>query len=217
MSKPASLQNSPTWNDGSARFEAGQKDVPDVAYIAAILDDLAARLAVDKKKIYVAGMSNGGSMAFRVGAELSDRIAAIAVVAGALWVSPDLSYPVSLCYVTGTADPLNPLDGGTPNWAGTPIGGRAKPPVSTEVAAWANALGCSAGSKAIYDRDGVKGLSYAPCKTNSDVVLYTIEGMGHYWPGATGQYLPEGIIGKKVNTIFANDLIWDFFAAHPRR
>lgn len=216
-SKPASWQNPPIWNDGSARYEAGEKDVPDAAYMGAILDDLTGRFAIDPNRIYVAGMSNGGSMAFRIGVEFSDHVAAIAVVAGALWVEPILLNPVSLCYITGTDDPLNPMEGGMPKMAGTAVGGREKPPVEVNVIKWAKALGCSPEPKVIYDRDGVKGVSYAPCSKDSEAVLYTIEGMGHHWPGGIGVYLPEQYIGKKVDTVTANDIIWDFFAGHPRR
>jgi len=216
-SKPASLQNPPIWNDGSTRYEAGEKDVPDVAYIGAIIDDLTSRFAVDINRIYVAGFSNGGSMTFRIGVELSGRVAAIAVVAGALWVEPTLSAPVSLCYITGTDDPLNPLEGGMPKMAGTAVGGREKPPVEVNVVKWAKVLGCSQESKVFYDKDGVKGISYAPCSNDSEVVLYTIEGGGHHWPGGVGEYLPEQYIGKKVDTLNANEVIWDFFSRHSKK
>jgi len=43
-------------------------------------------LAVDRRRLYATGFSNGASMAFRVGSELSARFAAIAPFAGALWI-----------------------------------------------------------------------------------------------------------------------------------
>ena len=42
------------------------------------------------------------------------------------------------------------------------------------------------------------------------VILYTIDGGGHTWPGGL-QYLPERIIGKTSKDLDANQLIWDFF------
>ena len=112
--KPSSFARNPQlWNDGSERFYHGQNRVDDVGFLNAMLDDLSARFALDRRRVFVAGFSNGASMAFRVGAELSGRIAAIAPVAGAGWAdSVKLERPVSMCYITGTADPLNLIEGG---------------------------------------------------------------------------------------------------------
>jgi len=95
------------------------------------------------------------------------------------------------------------------------VGGRAKPPVKVSVEKWVNALGCSAEPRVIYDKEGVKGYAYS-CDRNSTVVYYTIEGMGHHWPGSSGTYLPESYIGRKVDTIKANDFIWDFLASQKK-
>jgi polyhydroxybutyrate depolymerase len=47
------------------------------------------------------------------------------------------------------------------------------------------------------------------------VVLYTIEGGGHTWPGGW-QYYPEERIGKTCRDINASELMWEFFARHRR-
>ena len=54
----------------------------DVAWFTALLDELAATLCIDTERIYVAGFSNGAMMASVLACELSERIAAIAPVAG---------------------------------------------------------------------------------------------------------------------------------------
>ncbi len=117
--KPSQFRlNGQIWNDGSGRFHAGRRKTPDVAFVNAMIDDLAARFNVDPRRVYATGFSNGASMAFRVGIELSTRLAAVAPVAGALWIEqPRLERPVSLFYITGDADPLNPLEGGAPRLA----------------------------------------------------------------------------------------------------
>jgi polyhydroxybutyrate depolymerase len=77
--QPSSFARNPQlWNDGSDRFYPGQKAPDDVRFIAAMFDDLSARFSVDEQRVFVTGFFNGASMSFRVGAELSDRIAAIA-------------------------------------------------------------------------------------------------------------------------------------------
>jgi polyhydroxybutyrate depolymerase len=108
-SRPARFRDNPqTWNDGSGRFNVGaaERKVDDIGFVRA--------LPVDSQRIFVTGFSNGASMTFKIGRELADRVAAIAPVAGADWAadSPNLARPISLLYITGTADPLNPIDGG---------------------------------------------------------------------------------------------------------
>ncbi|HWP13803.1 MAG TPA: PHB depolymerase family esterase [Ramlibacter sp.] len=143
--RPGSFAGNPRlWNDGSDRFYAGQEIPDDVGFIAAMLDDLSARFAVDARRIFVTGFSNGASMSFRVGAQMADRIAAIAPVAGALWFDPPMfKHPVSMCYVTGTADPLNLIEGGVPklaSGAADKVRAKPKPPVRDSILGWAQAL-----------------------------------------------------------------------------
>ena len=66
------------WNAGMGRLQAGKKQPDDVAFIGKVLDDLATVANVDSKRVYATGISNGGMMCYRLAAELSDRIAAIA-------------------------------------------------------------------------------------------------------------------------------------------
>src|SRR5688572_29721389 len=71
-----------TWNSGGLRL--GARGADDVAFIRKMLDDLAGVAAIDSKRVFATGMSNGGMMSYRLAAELSDRIAAIAPVAGTM-------------------------------------------------------------------------------------------------------------------------------------
>ena len=214
-SRPASfLSNPPIWNDGSGRGHAGRGNVDDIGFVGSVIEDLIARFPVDEKRIYVTGFSNGASMAFRAGVELSGRIAAIAPVSGILWLRDSKpERPVPMLYIIGTQDPFNPLEGGdvkTP-WGRT----EKKPPIRESILAWAKMLDCSLEPKVVYDQDGVKALSYGPGKGGAGVLFYTIEGMGHAWPGGK-QVLSEKIAGKGSDKVKAVDVIWDFFKARSR-
>jgi polyhydroxybutyrate depolymerase len=195
-SKPANFRHNPqTWNDGSGRFRT---HVDDVRFIGKLIEDLKARFHIDSKRIFATGFSNGASMTYRVGIELSNTVAAIAPVAGALWIeNPMPQRPVPLLYITGTQDPLNPIDGGIPRLAigGRGLGGRSKPPVEKQIKKWARMLHCSKQPKVIHDRDGVIGINYSSCDNESEVIFYTIDGMGHTWPGGFS-ILPEAWVGK---------------------
>ena len=212
--------NGQTWNDGSGRFHAGERNVPDVAFVRALLDDLDARFAVDGRRIYATGFSNGASMAFRVGVDLAARFAAVAPFAGTLWLKqPKLDQPVSLYYITGDADPLNPFEGGTPQFA---TGGasrdmhlQAKPPAREFVAAWARALGCESEPKPAARVPGVTTVVYGGGRDGAEVLFTIIHEQGHIWPGGANQ-LPESMVGKPTDALKATDAIWSFFKSHAR-
>jgi polyhydroxybutyrate depolymerase len=213
-------KNPQLWNDGSERFYSGQKAVDDVGFLNAILDDLLARYTVDQRRIYVVGFSNGASMSFRIGAELSERIAAIAPVAGALWVEPPtLNHPVAMIYITGTADPLNLIEGGVPKLAtgsSDKVRAKAKPPVRDSILKWAKMLGCPATPRNTSEASGVHTESYGPGRDDAEVVYITVEGLGHNWAGGKS-LLPEFMVGKLSDKIRATDVIWEFFQKHPKK
>jgi polyhydroxybutyrate depolymerase len=215
--RPSSFARNPQlWNDGSDRFYPDQKAVDDVGFINAMLDDLSARFAaVDARRVFVTGFSNGASMTFRVGAELSHRIAAIAPVAGALWVEPlTLKRPIPMGYITGTADPLNLIEGGVPKLASVAsdsVRAKPKPPVRDSILKWAKALGCPATPVSESDANGVHTETY--CSSRAEVVYITVDGLGHTWAGGKS-LLPERMVGKTSDKIKATDVIWDFFLKH---
>src|SRR5436190_544231 len=100
------------WNSGGLRGKALNEKFDDVAFTTKILDDLATVASVDPKRIYATGISNGGMMCYRLASELSDRIAAIAPVAGTMAVpEPKLKRPVPVLHFHGTADKLVPYTG----------------------------------------------------------------------------------------------------------
>lgn len=222
MAIPAKLgRNNPTWNDGSGRFHSGEQKTPDVAFIAALLDHLETKVAVDKQRVFATGFSNGASMAFRVGIELSDRFAAIAPVSGALWIAePKAAKSVSLLYITGTKDPFNPIEGGVPKKADGSVfkdsPDKSKPPASENVAKWVELLGCAADSKPITGTPaGITTVVHRGGRDGTEVIFTTIEGHGHIWPGGRN-LLPEFIVGKPTSRLSATDTIWEFFKSHPK-
>jgi polyhydroxybutyrate depolymerase len=57
--------------------------------------------------------------------------------------------------------------------------------------------------------------TYDNCLNNSAVILYTIAGGGHSFPGGNIPDRPL-LLGRKNNDINAAEVIWDFFEAHKR-
>lgn len=211
---PMFRQNPQTWNDGSGRGHVARSGVDDVAFTAALLDALAARRAIDRARVYVTGFSNGASLAFRLGAELAERVAAIAPVAGHLWLDdPRPARAVPLFYVMGTADPINPLDGGEVE---TPWGrSEHHPPALRSVERWRAALGCDGAHEVLRDDGAVRMVRWDACARGGEVVYCTVEGLGHVWPGGT-RLLPEWIVGRSTQALQGTEEIWRFFRRHRR-
>jgi len=201
-----------TWNAGGLpRSMANKAD--DVAFIGKLLDDLATVTNVDAKRVYVCGMSNGAMMSYRLAAELSDRIAAIAPVAGTVTVTdPKPKRPVPVIHFHGTKDTFVPFDKPKDK---APQFMKLKS-VDESIQLWVKLNGCDEKPKTeVLSKDGdemkVTRATYSGGKDSAEVVLVTIEDGGHTWPG---QKPPVGFIGKSAMNISANDLIWEFFQKH---
>src|SRR5258708_6567969 len=74
----------PTWNAIHCCGPAFNNKIDDVGFMRALIDELIGSQHVDPKRVYVTGHSNGGMLSYRLGAELSDKIAAISVSAGTI-------------------------------------------------------------------------------------------------------------------------------------
>ena len=188
----------------------------DVKFVSALLDDLATVVNVDPRRVYASGCSMGGMMCYRLAAQLSERIAAIAPVAGTMVGEVGQpKRPVPVIHFHGTADRLVPFNGPTPEMAKSlPLKS-----VAETIRIWCRFDGCPETPQVtqlpdkVDDGTTVKRKVYGPGKDGAEVVLIEIEGGGHTWPGRKP---PVGFIGKSTMDISANDLIWEFFQKHPR-
>jgi len=211
-----------TWNAGTCCGYAEAHDVDDVGFTLAVLDDLARRLPVDRHRIFATGMSNGAMMAYRLAADASTRIAAIAPVAGGMVVrSFEPARPVPVMHFHSVDDPRALYRGGL----GPPFPGTntrvLHPPVEQVIAQWARFDGCpatphvrptiSSGGKTATE------IVYGPCDQGTEVVLWRLTGSGHVWPGGQQDLGPlaRRLLGAPTNVIDASELMWQFFERHP--
>jgi polyhydroxybutyrate depolymerase len=202
------------WNAGQHTARLLEENPDDVKYIRLMLDDLATVINIDQQRVFATGMSNGGMMCYRLASELSDRIAAIAPVAGTMAL-PDAKpkRPVPVLQFHGTADSIVKYNGQNT--------GALQPlkSVTDTVEYWRRLNGCPAKSTStrLPDSNTSDGATvcrtdYPPGKNGAEVILYTIENGGHTWPGQK-PLLPT--LGKTTLDISGNDVIWDFFQKHP--
>lgn len=206
--KPAKFLTNPRrWNDGSDGPTGVPSPADDVAFLAAVIHDSVSRTDADPRRVYLSGFSNGAGMAFRAAAELADRLAAVAPVAGYCRVpDPKPVRPVPTLYLIGSADPLVPIRGGDVRspWQHRLVRRR---PVAYTLERWATALGCETSPVTESDDHGVRVDVYpGPVEFKSVV----IDGLGHHWPGGKGQ-LNHKIAGPPADTIDATAAVWDFF------
>ena len=107
-----------SWNDGrgDSAVAAQRDNIDDVAFVAALIDDIGKRHNVDSKRVYATGISNGAMFSHYLAAKLSAQIAAIAPVVGGMpeplekVFNPESA--ISVLIFNGTADPLVPYQGG---------------------------------------------------------------------------------------------------------
>ena len=205
------------WNAGQCCGPAARDRVDDVAFIRAVLDDLAATYRVDPRRIFAAGLSNGAMMAYRLAAEMSDRIAAVACVGGTMAIDECRpSRPVPVLHIHGTDDEFVPFAGGVGPKSITGVRHRS---VESTIDAWVRADRCETPPTVDVlpdrTRDGtrVTRTSYRGGPNGADVVLVVVEHGGHTWPGRD---IGSNILGKSTRNASANDLIWEFFERHPK-
>jgi len=210
-------QNNQFWNATDACCDFGGTDVDDSAYLEQVIHDIEAKYSVDPKRIFLAGHSNGGFMSYRMACDHADTIAAIASLAGAMFVnlaSCKPSEPVSVLQIHGTADDTVPYDGGALGGIGTMI-----PSAKTSVEDWAGFDGCATTSTAgtpldlALNADATTSSSMelpgaetqvaiydSGCKPGGHAELWSIQG-GNHVPGLSPSFSPKLI---------------EFLLAHPK-
>ncbi|GAA3852954.1 PHB depolymerase family esterase [Saccharothrix violaceirubra] len=202
-----------TWNAGRCCAYARDEGVDDVRFLSAVLDDVIARYPVDPARVFATGMSNGAMMAYRLGCELSDRIAAVAPVAGALNVDPCRpARPVSVLAVNGTADQSVPYAGGPPSRPVPGAGTWDNRSVADSIGFWTGHDACPAPTR--QRDDDVEVTTWSGCADGSRVALYTVEGGTHAWPGGTRTRSGGDPVPPRPDT---SRVVLDFFSGVPGR
>ena len=195
---PEGLGNPQSW-----RFGSSAEGAVDVGFIRDLIQHLQRQWSISPNRIYVTGISNGAEMGYRLACDLSDTIAAVGLVAGGYPPFKDCqpTHPVPAVAFHGTADNLMPYEGRPPVFL----------PVQEWATSWAARNGCDKTPRVTYQKGEVTGETWSNCHDGADVVLYTITGKGHSWPGSN---MPAQITTQDV---VATDAIWQFFATHPKR
>ena len=183
----------------------------DVGFIRALLNKLEHDLSVDHKRVFCCGFSSGAMMSYRLGAEMSERFAAIGIASGTIGTKqPDGTIfqiqnparPLPVIHFHGKQDHTVGYDGngtfhGQPDYV---------LPVATSIAFWVNKDGCATPPHETTEQNGNLIIDdYSQCHGTNEVKLYTFVNGTHEWP------TPQN------NDHFnATDALWEFFVQHPK-
>ena len=191
--------------------DQGNGLMEDVRFISELIDTLEAAYSIDPTRIYADGLSNGGGMAFVLSCTLADRIAAVGMVAAGYslpWSWCEDERPMPMIAFHGTADRIIPYHGGR-----SPVAPEPFPSIPTWTENWARRNHCGPDPIESVVASDVTRLEYEGCAGDADVVLYTVEGGGHSWPG--GKPMPKWIVGSTSPNVDATGRMWAFFREHP--
>jgi polyhydroxybutyrate depolymerase len=204
------------WNGGYCCGASQVENVDDVTFIRELVHVLIAPQAIDGKRVYVAGHSNGAIFGYRLGCELSDVVTAIGVQAGSLGVSPCApARPVPFLHIHGTADWRAPIAGGV--GAGIPNGVDQRSALSS-VQGYAAAIGATSGpATAIRPSNHDVSVSTWTGRSPLAVVEYiVVTGATHAWMGHPQAASQDAIIGKPYDGLDSTAEIWAFVSRFSR-
>jgi poly(3-hydroxybutyrate) depolymerase len=204
------------WNATDACCDLGYTGVDDASYLRGLIEEIGSHFAVDRKRVYLIGTSNGGFMAYRMACQSADLIAGIAALAGVTFLDTNgcqPSQPVNILHIHGSADSIIPYAGGalTTDNPGFPFpwNSPAFPGALADVQTWATYNGASG---PVTDplpfldlTTDVAGLDtvrtrYTNFPPGGAIELWTING-GSHSPTLSSQFSPRVI---------------DWLLAHPK-
>lgn len=204
---PSGISNG--WNTNSG-FPGGST-ADDVGFIRILTDSLIARFGIDGDRVYSCGFSAGGFMSHRLACELSDRIAAIASVAGTMSdaafkaCNPGRAVPV--LHIHGTSDLVVAYSGGLSNISADKL-----------MQFWVNKAACNQTPAKINIPDRVQEGStaqwqrYGPCNQSLEMAHIAVNNGGHTWPGSSNSG-----VGTTNMDFSASAEIWQFFSRFSLR
>lgn len=191
---PRGERQSWRWNDGRGTLPSSRIPIDDVRFLAALIDEIARKHGIDRRRVFLTGASNGAIMTYRAACEAPHLFAGIAPVIGN--VAEPLSRgcrprsPVSILAINGVADPFVPYLGGEvcPGVHQRVCEGGRVASAATSTALFARAASCaltptrSSRPPQVADGTSVEDIRHGGCRDGQEVGLIAIHGGGHAWP-----------------------------------
>jgi polyhydroxybutyrate depolymerase len=199
------------WNDGRVIGHESMAD--DIGFMKAMLAEVIAQGLIDPKRVYAAGISNGGFMAQHMACVMPEALAGIGVIAATQPVDAACPSPrpMPVIFFQGTADKFVPFNGGP---IAPQFGNRGSAMSNAQaVEIWQKRNGCGAAIRTELPGTNpmpVTVVTY-PCPPGRGLEDVIVQGGGHTWPGAHQGVMASMILGPVTDSINANEMMWTFF------
>jgi polyhydroxybutyrate depolymerase len=175
----------------------------DVEVLERSLDQLEAAVCVDRGRVFVTGVSNGGGPTARLACDLSGRLAGVASVAGGYRTLRPCTpaRPLPVLEIHGTADQVVPYGGKPPDFNGS---------VKRWLWLWRRIDGCQGNADRLRPAPGVTEIAWRHCSAGTRVEHVRLDGQAHGWPGGPRTDPPPAPFAATWRT-------WEFFRTLPAR
>jgi polyhydroxybutyrate depolymerase len=194
-----------TWNAGTCCGAAQKNNVDDVGFIREVIHRVEGQAAIDPKRVFAAGMSNGAMMSWRLACE-APEIRAIAPVEGTdNTTACKPQHPVAVIEFHSADDPNVPFNGGV----GVGPSHTDFTSVPATQSKWIALDRADASARRVLTVPGAHCDLHPAGRGGEPVELCVTDTGGHSWPGGGTQQ------GRKQPSmaISANDLMWSFFSS----
>jgi len=193
-------------------------NIDDVGFLTGMVDKLVGEIGVDPGRVFAAGSSRGGFMAFRLALEAPSRFRAVAAVSANVpspenfKCKPAGQGTSSVMIMNGTEDPLVPFDGGEVNFLGF-FYKMGKVRSSRESGQYFADLNHIAGTPERNETQVADGVRVEQVRwrnnSNVEVELVAVHGGGHGIPQPYRRH-PRGL-GPSPKEPNGPAVIWAFF------
>jgi polyhydroxybutyrate depolymerase len=177
-------------NDGE-----NKSDADDFGFVESIINELSSQHNIDMERIYAAGYSNGGMMAYGLANYKSELIAAVASVSGVMLDCTEPSnHPMPVLHLHGTSDQVLPYNGNN-DWNST----------QSTLDYWINFNNTNTNPDLTIDNNGgmtIEHYVYNLGDSSVSVEHYKYIGGNHVWFNAT------------FNGQNASELVWNFVSRY---
>jgi len=187
---------------GETHWSLGQSSIDDIGFVNALYAHLVSNYNINLDQVYSTGMSNGGAMSYYLACNMSDKIAAIASVAGSMGpftqqtCNPE--HPTPVLEIHGTADANVPFDF-----------------IFNGLEYWRNYNNCNLiadtttiSDSNLEDLSSVEHIIYANGGNGVTTELFKIINGGHTWPGSN---ISLGLTNYDIDASFE---VWKFFSKY---
>lgn len=201
-----------TWNADTCCGYAVDHNINDVTFISKIINTLPRQYNVNLQKIYVSGFSNGGMLCYKIGVQLSDKIAAIAPVSCTMNELDNFKAKIPIIHIHGLQDKNAPFNGGYGENSMAHVYIR---PVNETISFCRVQNECNIGPTTINNNNMIIDV-WREQTGKFPVMLVRVKEAGHTWSGGKN-ITPIKITGNLVQSIDTSNIIWTFCNQFQRK